>query len=141
MIAKIMCVDDDPMTLMLNKLTLKKCNFCQDALTAENGKIAIEYFEQQLNLPLEKRELPDLIFLDLNMPEMNGWEFLNAYLKEYMAVQPELKVVILSSTVDPDDRERAIKNPLVIDFISKPLTIRRLDELKKHQALSQYFLD
>ena len=141
MIAKIMCVDDDPMTLMLNKLTLKKSNFCQDALTAENGKIAIEYFEQQLNLAPEKRELPDLIFLDLNMPEMNGWDFLNAYLKEYMAVQPELKVVILSSTVDPDDRERASKNPLVIDFISKPLTIRRLDELKKHQALSQYFLD
>lgn len=136
-----MCVDDDPMTLILNKLTLKKSKFCDEALTAENGKDAINYFQEQFNLPLEERVLPDLIFLDLNMPEMNGWEFLNVYLQEYMAVQPKLKVVILSSTVDPDDRERAVKNPLVIDFISKPLTIRRLDELKKHQALIQYFLD
>jgi CheY-like chemotaxis protein len=134
-----MCIDDDTMTLMLNKLMLRKNNFCDDVVSAENGKIAIEYFEEQMTRAEGDRKFPELVFLDLNMPEMNGWEFLDCFLQDFKEVIPELKIIVLSSTVDPEDQKRARKHPLVMEFVTKPLSLGRLDILKKQPALSPYF--
>ncbi len=139
MIPTVMCIDDDTMTLMLNKLMLRKNNFCDDVVSAENGKIAIEYFEEQMTRAEGDRKFPELVFLDLNMPEMNGWEFLDCFLQDFKEVIPELKIIVLSSTVDPEDQKRARKHPLVMEFVTKPLSLGRLDILKKQPALSPYF--
>jgi len=66
--------------------------------------------------------LPQVIFLDINMPRMTGWEFLDAYAQLPKEVLEKTSVIMLSASMDPLDRDRAIESPLVADFLAKPLT-------------------
>jgi len=122
---KILCVDDDPITLMLCKKVIEKSDFSKQIDTAHNGEDAIKYFDNLKN-NLEKDKniiLPQLMFLDLNMPIMGGWEFLDIFSEnKYHDFFPELKVIVLSSTIDPRDIEKSKSYSMVIDFLSKPIT-------------------
>ncbi len=132
MFNKILCVDDDPITLMLCKKVIEKSEFSKKIDTANNGEDALTYFD---NLKIELANnpsiiLPELVFLDLNMPVMGGWEFLDLFLKdEYYFFFPNLKVIVLSSTIDPKDIEKSKLYPMVIDFLSKPITKETLNSL------------
>jgi CheY-like chemotaxis protein len=75
-------------------------------------------------------EQPQLIFLDLNMPVMGGWEFLDHFNSPEFSEFNTIKVVVLSSTIDPEDLEKAKQYPMVIDFLSKPITRSMLEYLK-----------
>ncbi len=142
MIKRVFCIDDDQITLTLCDLVIKKAAFADEVLVAKNGKAGLaffsEYFANRKNNN-SKDEAPLIIFLDLNMPVMNGWDFLEDYLMKYSDRIPETKVVILSSTVNPEDFSRANQYEIVIDFINKPLTIEGLEELKQNEYLGQYF--
>jgi CheY-like chemotaxis protein len=140
MVPFVMCIDDDAMTLMLLEFIFEDTQFCTKLVTAINGKEGLDYFENQFILPYEERKLPNMIFLDLNMPVISGWAFLD-YLEnkaEYF-VNP-VKVIVLSSSVNPVDRVRAEEHPLVIKFISKPLVQEILDDLKYIEEIKPYFL-
>lgn len=133
MLEKILCVDDDIITLMLCKKVIERVSFAHEVLTAKNGEEAIVYFDELAQLIQENASTsyPKLIFLDLNMPIMNGWEFLDCYLKKgYCEVFPEAEFIVLSSTIDPQDVEKTKGYPMVIDFLSKPITKEMLEELK-----------
>jgi CheY-like chemotaxis protein len=132
MLNLILCVDDDPITLMLCKMIVNKSSFAKKIITAQNGEEAINYFDDLKlnNLGSEINEYPELILLDLNMPVMNGWEFLDIFSKEnYTSFFKKTKVIILSSTIDPEDIQKSEKYPMVINFISKPITTEILNEL------------
>lgn len=128
MFEKILCVDDDPITLMLCKKVIKKSEFSKEVDTALNGEDAIRYFN---NLLQNKQDsIPELIFLDLNMPIMNGWEFLDSFSSKIYSDQfKEVKVIILSSTIDPYDIERSKTYSMVVDFMSKPITTEMLEQI------------
>lgn len=132
MLNKILCIDDDPITLMLCKKVISKSEFSSEIDSAHNGEEALEYFD---NLRTEKdsnNEInpPELIFLDLNMPIMNGWEFLDIFTKNNYTISfPETKVIVLSSTIDPKDIEKSKSYPMVINFLSKPITREMLDSI------------
>lgn len=131
MIKTVLCVDDDPITLMLSKMVLNKASFCNELVTAKNGEEAILYFENLLITNNNDNNYPKLIFLDLNMPIMNGWEFLDTFIeKELHHTFKEIKVIILSSTVDPNDIEKSKKYPIVIKFLPKPINKEMLESLK-----------
>ncbi len=132
MLDLILCIDDDPITLMLSKKVIYKTTFSKEIATAQNGEEALHYFDsiklQETDSPFNKQ--PQLIFLDLNMPVMGGWEFLDCFSSvSYSNFNTTTKIVILSSTIDPEDVEKAKKYPMVIDFLSKPITISMLDYL------------
>lgn len=134
MLDLILCVDDDPITLMLCKMVISKSSFAQEVITAQNGEEAINYFDElKLNtLGADIGRYPQLILLDLNMPVMGGWEFLDEFSKpEYGAVFKNTKVIVLSSTIDPRDINKSKTYPMVVDFISKPITKEMLEDLKK----------
>lgn len=79
MLHKILCVDDDPITLMLYKMVIAKASFTEEIITAKNGQEAMDYYEKlKAN---NETHCPELIFLDLNMPVMGGWEFLDNFTK------------------------------------------------------------
>jgi len=131
MLDKIFCVDDDPITLMLCKKVIERVEFAKEIITAQNGEEAIQYFHDLAENAKDNVPYPKLTFLDLNMPVMNGWEFLEVYLqKGYQNLFPDAKFIVLSSTIDPDDVNQAKKYPIVVDFLSKPITKEMLEDLK-----------
>ena len=133
MLDLILCVDDDPITLMLCKMVIKKSEFAKEIITAQNGEDALNYFDELKlnNLGAEIKNYPTLIFLDLNMPVMGGWEFLDNFSREtYTSCFSKTKVIVLSSTIDPQDIEKAKTYPMVLDFMSKPITTEMLEDLK-----------
>ena len=127
MLDLILCVDDDPITLMLCKKVIVKASFSNTIITAKNGEEALEYFNSILKK--EENKLPQLIFLDLNMPVMDGWEFLDSFSTDKYSEVNSTNVIILSSTIDPEDLEKSKKYPMVIDFLSKPITTDMLTYL------------
>lgn len=133
MLDLILCVDDDPITLMLCKMVITRSAFANQIVTAQNGEEALQYFDdlRMNNLDATISEYPKLIFLDLNMPVMGGWEFLDHFShEEYRVPFVDCKVIVLSSTIDPDDIMKARTYPMVLDFLSKPISKEMLEGLK-----------
>ncbi|MFT5890078.1 MAG: response regulator RpfG family c-di-GMP phosphodiesterase [Dokdonia sp.] len=126
---EIACIiDDDDMYVNLITKVLDIKNLVKNLLIFKNGKEALDYFVRTLKL-LEERKIPQIILLDLNMPIMNGWEFLSS-LSEYDF--PELKnatLYIVSSSINPADIERSKTINLVKDFLIKPVTMDQLSEI------------
>ncbi|TRX36854.1 response regulator [Flavobacterium sp. ZT3R18] len=132
MLDLIMCIDDDPIALMLLKKVISKAIFSKEIITAQNGEEALDFFKSLKNTPNQNNitNQPQLIFLDLNMPVMGGWEFLDLFnTAEYLNFN-NIKVIILSSTIDPEDINKSKTYPIVIDFLPKPITSLMLDDLR-----------
>jgi CheY-like chemotaxis protein len=130
MLNLIMCIDDDPIALMLLKKVINKAQFSKEIITAQNGEEALDFFKSQKKTPPNSISLPQLIFLDLNMPVMAGWEFLDHFnTAEYLNFN-KIKVIVLSSSIDPEDINKSKTYPIVIDFLAKPITTSMLDYLK-----------
>ena len=134
MLDLILCVDDDPITLMLCKMVIAKSSFASEIITAQNGEEALNYFDDLKlnNLGAEIKKYPSLVFLDLNMPVMDGWEFLDHFSKEeYTSAFKNTKVIVLSSTIDPNDIGKSKTYSMVLDFLSKPITKEIVENLKE----------
>lgn len=130
MLKKVFCIDDNPITLMLCKKVMQRVEFAENIDTLQNGEEAITFFDNHQNSNQEKENIPELIFIDLNMPIMNGWEFLDIYHKKEYHKKFKTHFIILSSTIDPKDVQKSKSYPMVIDFLSKPITKIMLEELK-----------
>ena len=84
MISNLLMIEDDPITQMLNKMVMKNTEFCKSVEVVSNGGMAIEYLHNFiLNGTGNSYKKPDLILLDLNMPVMDGWDFLKIYKQKY----------------------------------------------------------
>ncbi|MCG9792403.1 response regulator [Flavobacterium algicola] len=131
MLNKILCIDDDPITLMLCKKVISRNKFSKETDTANNGEEALKYYTDINNSDNNETLLPELIFLDLNMPVMGGWEFLDIFCGSEFNHFNKTPIVVLSSTIDPEDLEKTKKYPMVIDFLPKPISASMLDYLVK----------
>ncbi|MBB4801464.1 CheY-like chemotaxis protein [Flavobacterium nitrogenifigens] len=131
MLEQILCIDDDPITLMLCKKVISKSSFSHEIITAQNGEEALHHFNTLKYTNDKNRRKPELIFLDLNMPIMGGWEFLDHFTSSAYNEFNAAPVIVLSSTIDPEDLAKAKKYPIIIDFLSKPITQQMLEYLKK----------
>lgn len=129
MLNKILCVDDDPITLMLCKKVIAKANFTGEIESAKDGVEALKFFNIVNNDPKDE-DYPELIFLDLNMPIMDGWEFLDEFSKNLSQAYPKTKIIVLSSSVDPKDINKSKNYPMVLDFLPKPITVEMLNNIK-----------
>ena len=118
-------IDDDPIFVYGTKVLLNyNRSFCSNIIVFENGKEALDDLRFMLKT---NKEMPEVIFLDLNMPIMNGWEFLDELKK--MDLKKKIGVYVVSSSIDKMDEEKSRKYDMVIDFISKPLTTNKLKQL------------
>ncbi|REH01161.1 response regulator [Flavobacterium aquicola] len=126
MLELIMCIDDDPITLMLFKKVVQKAAFAKEIIYAYNGQEAITFID---NIQTEDTK-PQLLFLDLNMPVMGGWEFLDLFNNSNYYHLNNTKVIILTSTIDPEDIKKSKTYPNVIEFLSKPISVEMLGYLK-----------
>ncbi|MAQ75868.1 MAG: response regulator [Aquimarina sp.] len=123
-------IDDDKATNFYNKWMLSKHSGFGQIVVRNSGVEGLEYLKNNED---DKNLIPDLILLDLNMPGMNGWEFLNKF-KEYKnRFLKEIKIFILSTSKDPNDISLAKKDCDIVGYLNKPLSLNVLDYiLRKH---------
>jgi CheY-like chemotaxis protein len=121
----ILLVDDDQICNFLSTKALEKTGDVNDIHTAANGQQAINLFE---NFYSQSHFLPDVVLLDLNMPVMNGFEFLKAFQQMKIEGKDNVRIIIVSSSVNPEDISRA-KSLGASDYVSKPLTAERLKQV------------
>jgi CheY-like chemotaxis protein len=119
----ILLIDDDETTNFLTRITIKKTNLGNVIQECLNGKEGVEFFEELQNKPDALR--PDIILLDLNMPILDGWQFLD----EFKQFNSTAQVYIMSSSNYPEDIQNASNYPLVKGYIVKPLTTEKAIEL------------
>ncbi len=120
---QILIVDDDATTRFLMERTIKKSGLCDHILTASNGQEALNL----LNTISGTDTYPSLILLDINMPLMNGFEFLGALQESDLASLP-LRIVLLTSSTNPQDVIKA-KKYLLAGYLQKPLTTEKLQSV------------
>lgn len=126
MINTVLTIDDDEVTQMLNKFHLNTEKFCTNIIEASNGMEAIEFFRKLDNGEIPMDSFPEIIVIDLNMPMMDGWEFVEAFKKEFPHFEDKTKIFILSSTINPADQERAKYEKSIAAFLEKPLNVNNL---------------
>lgn len=122
----IFLVDDDPINNLINNRLLNKVKVTEQIEEFLEGQYAIDRISE---LPIDQKLL---IFLDINMPVMNGWEFLRIYQEQF--VERNDTIIILSSSIDFHDRQKAKEFSIVSDFLEKPLTLDKIQyQMEKYQ--------
>ncbi|MFC0515482.1 response regulator [Mucilaginibacter angelicae] len=123
----VLLVDDDEINNFISIKLIKKALLNTEIMACLNGKYAIEQLSDIQRK--DPNKLPDYILLDINMPIMNGWEFLDEYKRLNLDPLGKSKIYIISSSVFSNDINKARSYPLVKDFISKPLNVEKIKEL------------
>lgn len=124
-----MLVDDDEITNLINTEVLTREHADDDVIAYTSANEALVYLKELLQSSVEK--IPAIIFLDINMPIMDGWEFLEEFQKLPEEPLRTCRIFMLSSSIDLEDVERSKQYPVVKDFISKPLTVSKLKSVLK----------
>ena len=122
----ILLIDDDEPTNFLNRLTLEQAACARTIHVAQSGEEALDF--------LRNTQRPDLIFLDVNMPAMDGWEFLERYRSLPSDRKADIVLIMLTTSLNPDDELRTRAIPEVSGFENKPLSQQRVEQL-----LDKYF--
>jgi CheY-like chemotaxis protein len=131
----ILLVDDDDATNFINRKILNKLKVAEQIHIALNGKEAIEFLQNHNTPGQQENEIttPQLILLDINMPVMDGWEFMDAYHSLSEEKKADVIVVMLSTSGNPDDIKRAESNPEISGYNTKPLhPDLMLDIIERH---------
>jgi CheY-like chemotaxis protein len=116
----VMIIDDNKFDILLSAKILQSINFAGEIISFENSKDAINYFIDIKERRIRKK-VPDLIFLDINMPDISGFELLEKQGEWGKKICSQLKIVMLTSSTKEEDKERASKQKNVIHYLFKPL--------------------
>ena len=123
---KLIClVDDEQVFHWIAEHLIKRVSNGLKTISLFNGNEALEYLGDPTN------QLPDVVFLDLNMPIANGWKFLDEFESVKDKLDKQIAIYIVSSSVDPEDHKKAKKYSYVNGFISKPLTQETIERVIK----------
>ncbi len=127
-------IDDDKIYVNLVKKIIEIKKLSENLLIYKNGKEALDYFKNIMETVTDEDKLPDIIFLDLNMPVMDGWEFLNEFIKIKNNLNKKITLYVVSSSIDPRDLERAKSFNLVTDYLIKPIELKKFEKIFEKTA-------
>ena len=126
MVAKAVLIDDSDIDLFIQRRFLEVYNFSQQLILYRSAEEALNWLKM-----LNGETPPDVIFLDLNMPDVDGFSFLENFETLTDNVREKAKIVVLTSSNNKKDKEQAFANKNVIQFITKPLKQSDIEDLKK----------
>ncbi|HMG14486.1 MAG TPA: response regulator [Saprospiraceae bacterium] len=124
---KVLIIDDSETDRYIAKFVIKKHQFAEEVVVKELATKALDYLASLEN-SIEHH--PQLIFLDIRMPEMDGFGFLDEYAKLSEIVKSNCIIIMLSTSLDPEDQLRANSSPYVYRFLNKPLNKEKMEILK-----------
>lgn len=128
MIQNTLIVDDDNLSIYLTKTTLERTTECKNFESANNSNQAIDYLKYCIEK--NKTNFPDLILLDLDMPNGNGWQFIEDFKEIKSKIKHNTNIFMLSSIYDKGNIIKAKNCTLITDFISKPLVKQDIELMK-----------
>jgi CheY-like chemotaxis protein len=126
---KVVLIDDNPIDHYIMRTMLYNNEACEQATYTFDGSMIIEFMEENISNP---NRLPDVIFLDLTMPDFSGWEFLEKFEKLKGSLNKHVELYVMTSSVRESDKERSTRYGCVNSFISKPLSKQALNSICQH---------
>ena len=123
---KVMVIDDNEIDRYIANRNITKYEFAEEVITMESSRAALNFLGSLKDTP---DQLPQLIFLDIRMPEIDGFGFLEEYEKLPDTVKQNCIIMMLTTSLNPTDHERAANNPYVSKFLNKPLDKDKIDSL------------
>lgn len=127
-INNIFIIDDDPITVFGIRKILESVVECKQISTFSNGKLALDHI---LNLLKTDQVIPEIIFLDINMPIMDGWQFLEEFIA--LKIPSKIRINIITSSIDNNDHSQweyfSKRTPHLLTFNNKPLRRENLAEI------------
>ena len=126
LVEKTILIDDSDIDLFIQRRFLEVYHFSDTLVLYNSAEQALGWLKE-----MKGEAAPDVIFLDLNMPEIDGFSFLNDFKKLPQAVLDKCKIVVLTSSNSAKDREQAFSFDNVIQFITKPIKQSDIEDLKK----------
>lgn len=127
----ILLIDDNEATNYIHKMVLNRLDCANEIIAVSSGFDALEYL---MGIDTKNNTVPNLIFLDINMPAMNGWEFLEEYDQLPESQKGGIIMVMLTTSLNPDDEQKAKEIHNIKGYLNKPLNAEKMKEL-----ISQYF--
>jgi CheY-like chemotaxis protein len=124
---KVLIIDDDPIHNMVTGKIIEHANFAKETHKLLSGPDALNYLKKCI---AGEDSFPDVILLDINMPIMTGWEFIDIYNEMNINALKSIPIFMLTSSISPNDMKKADESSFVQDFITKPLSIEKLDKIK-----------
>lgn len=121
-------IDDDPITTFLTERLLKHEGLSDTAASFQSPTEALAFLLRQIPAGL----VPQVILLDLNMPLMSGWDFLDQLKRHEVQLQGQCIVYLVTSSMAPSDEARAKEYPLVAGVVHKPLDKRKIQQIRDH---------
>jgi CheY-like chemotaxis protein len=120
---RVLLIDDNDIDNFINERMITTNHFSSQVTVKNSGEAALKYLRENAE---NENFLPQIIFLDLNMPVMDGFAFLTEFETLPSKIKSNSKIVVLSSSISPEDINRASTNPLVMKYINKPLNEKYL---------------
>jgi CheY-like chemotaxis protein len=125
----IFIVDDDPIHQQIANIMIRRQGIGENVKTFSDAQDTLDYLKLHQDEP---DLLPDLILLDLNMPVMDGWEFLNDYAGFYEQLSKEIGIFVLTSSIDDKDRKKVDNFSFVKGYLTKPLSSEIITKLQQY---------